>query len=377
MENGRLITVAIHTFDKASALKNMLEHEGVEVVLQNVNLSEPVVSSGVRVRIHEHDLPLALRIIENPEIFAVESAANPHVFESEQQVILLPVDFSERSLHSARVAFSIASHSRSRVVLLHAYLVPRSSSIMSLSNSLTFDSGISQPDDSESSIEIARAAHEMMASLISKIKSEIKSGDIAGAKFSSVLVEGVPEECIAQYIKDNRSVRLIVMGTRAAERKAHDLTGSITAEVLDSCRIQALTVPEGDRAFNSLDDVKSVALLSSLEQEDFLALDALNRLMPPSKELEVKVICLPSHKYLRATTDAARTALREYCREHFPYYKFTLDSTAGQIESIEREKVDLIVVPNRRKSMLVRLFNPGLAHRILFHSDLPMMVIPV
>lgn len=377
MENGRLITVAIHTFDKASALKNMLEHEGVEVVLQNVNLSEPVVSSGVRVRIHEHDLPLALRIIENPEIFAVESAANPHVSESEQQVILLPVDFSERSLHSARVAFSIASHSRSRVVLLHAYLVPRSSSIMSLSNSLTFDSGISQPDDSESSIEIARAAHEMMASLISKIKSEIKSGDIAGAKFSSVLVEGVPEECIAQYIKDNRSVRLIVMGTRAAERKAHDLTGSITAEVLDSCRIQALTVPEGDRAFNSLDDVKSVALLSSLEQEDFLALDALNRLMPPSKELEVKVICLPSHKYLRATTDAARTALREYCREHFPYYKFTLDSTAGQIESIEREKVDLIVVPNRRKSMLVRLFNPGLAHRILFHSDLPMMVIPV
>lgn len=379
MKDGRLITVAIHTFDKATALKALLEHEGVEVVLQNVNLEDPVVSSGVRVRIHESDLPLALRIIENPEIFVIDSVAEGgNKSGKDEHTILLPVDFSARSLHSARVAFSIAARTRARVVILHAYLVPRSSSLMSLSNSLTFDSvGLSQPAESESSVEIARGAHEMMASLTSKIKAEIKSGNLPGAKFSCVLLEGIPEECIAQYIKDNRSVRLIVMGTRAAERKAHDLTGSITAEVLDSCRIQALTVPDVDRKFNSLGDVRTVALLSSLEQEDFLALDALNRLMPPKKELEVKVICLPSHKYLRATTNAARTALREYCREHFPYYKFTLESIDGQIETIEHENLDLIVVPNRKKNMLVRLFNPGLAHRILFHSDIPMMVIPV
>ena len=51
-------------------LKHLLESEGVPVVLHNVNLSQPVVSSGVRVRIHESDLPLALRIIENTDIFA-------------------------------------------------------------------------------------------------------------------------------------------------------------------------------------------------------------------------------------------------------------------------------------------------------------------
>ncbi len=122
-----------------------------------------------------------------------------------------------------------------------------------------------------------------------------------------MLLEGVPEECIAQYIEENRSVRLIIMGTRAAKQKAHDLAGSITAEVLDSSRIQALTVPEGDSWFNSLSDVKHVSLLSTLEQDN----------------------------------------------------------------------PDLIVVPNRKKNMLLRFFNPGLAHRILFHTDIPMMVIPV
>lgn len=376
MADGRLITVAIHTYEKATALKTLLENEGVEAVLQNVNLSDPVISSGVRVRIHEDDLPLALRIIENPDIFTVSTDSVPvTAAESSEQTLLLPVDFSERSFHSAKVAFSIAAQHGWRVVFLHAYLVPRSSSIMSLSNSLNFD--VSQAGESQASIEIAKGAHEMMSSLIARVKSSIKRGQMPGVKFSGVLLEGVPEECIAQYIKENRSVRLIIMGTRAAERKAHDLAGSITAEVLDSCRVQALTVPEGDSWFNSLADVKSVSLLSTLEQEDFLALDALNRLMPPGKHLDVKVICLPTNKYMRSTTKAARTALGEYCNEHFPHYSFTLENAGSELASLEQDNPDLIVVPNRKKNMLIRLFNPGLAHRILFHTDIPMMVIPV
>ena len=63
MSTDRLLTVAIHTYEKALELKSLLEHEGIAVVLHNVNLSEPSVSSGVRVRIKEADLPLALRII--------------------------------------------------------------------------------------------------------------------------------------------------------------------------------------------------------------------------------------------------------------------------------------------------------------------------
>ncbi len=375
MADGRLITVAIHTYDKAVALKALLENEGVEAVLQNVNLSDPVISSGVRVRIHEDDLPLALRIIENPEIFAIAPVSAASVVDYGEQILLLPVDFSERSFHSARVAFSIAAQHGWRVVFLHAYLVPRSSSIMSLSNSLNFD--VNQPGESQASIEIAKGAHEMMTSLITRVKSSIKRGEMPGVKFSSVLVEGVPEECIAQYIKENRSVRLIIMGTRAASRKAHDLAGSITAEVLDSCRVQALTVPEGDSWFNSLDDVKHVTLLSTLEQEDFLALDALNRLMPKGKHLDVKVICLPSNKYMRATAKAARSALGEYCNAHFPNYSFTLENAGSELDSLEQDHPDLIIVPNRKKIMLLRLFSPGLAHRILFHTDIPMMVIPV
>ena len=65
MSSGdKLITIAIHTYEKAVILKTLLEREGIETVIHNVNLIQPVISSGVRVRIHERELPMALRIIE-------------------------------------------------------------------------------------------------------------------------------------------------------------------------------------------------------------------------------------------------------------------------------------------------------------------------
>ena len=65
MSSGdKLITIAIHNYEKAVTLKTLLVHEGIETAVHNVNLIQPVISSGVRVRIHERDLPMALRIIE-------------------------------------------------------------------------------------------------------------------------------------------------------------------------------------------------------------------------------------------------------------------------------------------------------------------------
>ena len=65
---NRLITVAIHTFDRAVDLKNTLEEEGIEVKLHNVNLDEQVLASGVRVRIRERDLPKRCRLSSHPRL---------------------------------------------------------------------------------------------------------------------------------------------------------------------------------------------------------------------------------------------------------------------------------------------------------------------
>ena len=59
----KLVTLAILTYSKAQILKNVLENEGIEACIHNVNLIQPVISSGVRIRIRESDLPRALKVL--------------------------------------------------------------------------------------------------------------------------------------------------------------------------------------------------------------------------------------------------------------------------------------------------------------------------
>ena len=137
MQPDRFITIAIHTYDKAHELKTILECEGLEVVLQNVNLSTPVVSSGIRVRIHESDLPMALRLIENIEIFSPKAIKECPAGEPE---ILVPTDFSKSSVQACHLAFHIAALHKARIKLLHTYFDPvLTNTSLQLSDSMTFD----------------------------------------------------------------------------------------------------------------------------------------------------------------------------------------------------------------------------------------------
>ncbi len=55
----KLVTLAIHTNEKAQILKTVLENENIEVHINDVDIDNPGVSTGVRIRIKELDLPRA------------------------------------------------------------------------------------------------------------------------------------------------------------------------------------------------------------------------------------------------------------------------------------------------------------------------------
>jgi nucleotide-binding universal stress UspA family protein len=48
-------------------------------------------------------------------------------------------------------------------------------------------------------------------------------------------------------------------------------------------------------------------------------------------------------------------------------------------ESLEKfvaqNKIDLISLSSSRRNIFARMFNPGIARRMLFHSDTPLLVI--
>lgn len=371
----RLITVAIHTYDRALMAKSILEAEGIAVTLQNVNLEQPEVSPGVRLRIREDDLPLALRVLENPEIFSgahlpsIPQAIMPHC-------VVVPTDFSEHSFAAACVAMKIAAAHKSDVVFLNSYIDPHVTGNVQLSDSLTY--GITGADATEN---LVSAANGMMAKFTGRIKDAMKAGELPMVKFNHLIVEGVPEDSIIDFAKD-RPPFLVVMGTRSATAKEKDMIGSVTAEVLDACRFSVLTIPEtGDNEFSNTPG--DILFFSNLDQEDILAMDTLYRYFPTASA-RVTIVNIPQrHRFADRNAGSAALALSDYCSRKFEHYTFenipvTPKNAIDELEKLRKERdFDLIVVPNKRRNVLTRMFNPGIAHRLLFHADIPMLVIPV
>ena len=367
----RFITLAIHTYPKALPVKNLLESEGIEVELHNIDLDDPKVAPGVRIRVKESDLPMALRLVENREIFDCWGEHG----RSHRRELLVPVDFADHSLKATRMAFQIARELGADIRLLHSIIPTDSASTFQLSDTYRYE----LPIDLETSRRELSDAESMMETLCEKLKAMIKSGEMPAARFRSEVLEGVPEEVILQYSRDH-SPAMIVMGTRAADKKQAELIGSVTAEVLDSCRVPVSSVPE-DADAALLSNLRKVAFFCNGDQQDILALDSLHRMFPNAR-LTVKLIRVPSRRERReypaepATgADRLLAPLLGYCREHYPNRAFS--ATTVNIDEGDEGDIDMICVPNKKRNLFARVFNPSLAHKILFRADIPMMVIPV
>lgn len=374
-DSQRHITIAIHTYEKALALKTILESEGVEVILQNVNLDNPKVAAGVRLRIKECDLPQALRIIENGDIFCKPCGQNK-TENGQPSVIIVPVDFSPYSLKAAEIAFKIAAVHHASILLIHSFIDPAADPVASqLSDNLTYD-----VYESSLQTSLETEANTMMKHFSQLIRDKIKQGIIPPVKFDIHIEEGVPEDVIVSMAKEIHPM-LVVMGTRGADKKQRELIGSVTAEVLDSCRFPVLTVTESTRSLEH--GPIDVIYFSSLDQEDMLAIDELLRLFPTTP-LKITLVNIPSRRRSSISTDdKAMQSLLKYCRDKYPQAHF--DTATVSMRNVvedynhlaEAQNIDLITIPSKKRNVFARLFNPGIPHRLLFHTDVPMMVIPI
>lgn len=372
MTEDRLITIAIHTYDKAVMLKNLLEHEGLDVVLHNVNLSQPVVSSGVRVRIKECDLPLALRIIENAEIFTPPL----ETVEESTKKVLVPVDFSDYSMKAALYAFTVAYKHKAEILLLHSFINPAMSKRVQLTDSLSFELTESQ----EIEKQMMTAAKDGMDIFVGQIKERIKNGDTPPVIFKTEIKEGVPEDVVIDTAK-SISPLMIVMGTRGADRKEAEMIGSVTAEVLDSCRYPVFTIPESI-GLDRISNINHVIFFGNLDQEDILAMDTLHRLYP-NDHLDITIVHVPGKKEREDSNKKATENLVNYFSSIYVNYSFNMQQLhlGNVIEDFRKiagqHSDNMVVLPNKKRNVFARFFNPSLAHRLLLHADVPMIVIPV
>ncbi|NLZ94607.1 MAG: universal stress protein [Bacteroidales bacterium] len=369
-KKDKLVTVAIHTYQKAQILKSILESEGIEVYIHNVNLLQPMVSAGVRVRINEVDLPRALDIIENISFDAIEEAEKP--IKEKKMEVLVPVDFSEFTLKTCEFAFELAKEIDCTVKLMHVYF----SSFYP--SSIPFgDSFVVEPKTEGKYKDIYEDVESQMKELISKLNVKISEGTIPDIHYSYTLREGLPEEEIANYSKKIHPYA-VVMGTRGRNKKDHDLIGSVTAEVIEGCRTPVFAIPENS-PIHSISKMKNIVFLTNFQEREFLALAILMEFI---KSYSIKVSFVHVAKKEDRWNEIKLTGLRNYFEEHYPNIDtdyMIVDGNEGILEALEKfvdeNVIDMISMSSSPRSIFARMFNPGIARRMLFHSNTPILVL--
>ena len=371
----KLITLAILTYSKAQILQSVLENEGIESYIHNVNLIQPVISSGVRVRIKESDLPQALKIIESSswlssEILHEESPASPKASH-----VLIPIDFSPYSLKACDFGFRVAAKMHVDVVLLHVHFTPIY--IPSLQYS-TDNFGIPSIENAANMRSIMETVHKEMEDLAKIIDKKIEDGIYPKVKYTCLLREGVPEEEILSYARHENPL-IIVMGTRGEHQENLELIGSVTAEVIERSPVFVYAIPE-QAPSKSIEDIHRVALFTSFDQRDLIAFDSLIKTFKDN-QFEITFIHINSHEEKRTWNEITLAGIKEYFKKQYPQLEFdyvAVDEShlLNNIDQfIQTNKIDVICTSNYKRNIFARLFNPSMARKMLFHSNTPLLII--
>ena len=368
----KLVTLAILTYAKAQILKNVLENEGIETYIHNVNQIQPVVSSGVRVRIKESDLPHALKITESSAWLSEEVVGEkaPKIEKGSNKVVI-PVDFSNYSLKACEFGFNFAKNIDAEVILLHVYFTPIYATSLPYGDVFNY-----QLSDEENVRNILQKVHSDLNALSDKVKAKVASGEFPDVKYTCVLREGIPEEEILRYSKENRP-RIIIMGTRGKNQKDIDLIGSVTAEIIERSRVPVLAIPE-NTPFKQFSEVKRIAFITNFDQRDLIAFDSLINSLKPFYFC-VSLIHLADVK--DTWNEIKLGGIKEYFQKQYPqldiYYDVVKnDDFLNSLDNyIKTNQIDIITLTSYKRNIFSRLFNPGIARKMIFHSDTPLLVI--
>lgn len=368
------ITLVIHTPERAQMLKSILESHGIDVKLEGFTSHKSPLTVAQRVKIKPSELPLALKIIESGDGYS--SALIDMKMAGMSGNLLIPVDFSSGSMPSVSIGFKLAKRIGIHPVILHSFIAPMFS--LSGANVLDNTNIVDEIDNTEEILDIREQAAKNLLKFKKDIKKLQNNGELPNVKFSTMLNEGLPEESIIEYCKNVPPI-LVVMSTRGRKKKGEELIGSVTAEVLDSCRVPIFTVPE-NCTLDRIEDIKHLLMFCNLDQHDILTVDTLMRLFDfPTCEITL----VPENPKKTPRMNDKLNTLADYFNNNYPTSKFKVfipgnNSYREDIDIlISDSAIQLLIVPNKKTNVFNRLFHPNPAHKSLFERDMPMLAIPV
>ena len=286
------------------------------------------------------------------------------------KTILIPVDFSENSLHSCRYAINLVDKQEVTFHLFHIYndqvILPDAGMPESLDSDLFFNSDIILALKEQAEIQMAQLKKEVQ-------KLVAASG--AQITLTTELQGGDPRWEITEICEELKP-DLVVMGTRGQGKKGF-LEGSMASKIMGKAPVPVLAVPEDYTDFQ----LKNIMYPTHFNQLDIHALQQLFTLFGHlhfqvhvchfhlgKREKETELLMSGLEKAFEKEKSEGTIA---FYLEEAPEKETALNSFA------QKHHIDLVAFLPERKHPLKYLFSSHhLRKKDFFKLELPMLAMP-
>jgi nucleotide-binding universal stress UspA family protein len=363
----KLITIVTLPWSKAHILKSLLEEKGIECRIEDTVYYEGAPPVAAKVLVLDNDAKLAGTVVDE-FLGRIQSKPKTGVFHHDRH-ILVPVDFSSSSERAFLFAFHLALHLDLKIVLMHSYTNPVVHTFPA-SDVFVYDSAMFERIE-----VVTENSNALMKKFVRKMRTGIGAEKWEKVKHEIIVKGGYADDDILDY-SEKYKTDLIVMGSGGNTDSASPV-GSIAADVIYNSVSPVLIIPEKSPVFD-VSEIRKVVYATDFDEKDFAAIDTLMSLL---YTFNAKVYCVHIDNHRLETWDLARVeGMKKILCEKYRLQEFECRLLEGNSISealeqfIESESIDILSLTTRKRSMISRLFNPSLARKMAFHTNIPLLV---
>ncbi|PRD56257.1 universal stress protein [Sphingobacterium gobiense] len=274
--------------------------------------------------------------------------------------ILFPTDFSNAANNAFVYALHLAKEMDASLYVIHTYMQP----VLSATHA-------GQPElvpEVYENYELHQFENfKKHTADLHKMANEYNLSDVP----LTFLFEEGTVVANAQRIIENEGIHLIVMGTNRADGVIDKIFGSNTLGVIRGVKVPVLSVPR-EAEYNGIKEILFTTLFREKDEA------ALHQIMEIANKFRVKVKC--AHVLKEKNIDIIAVTGRwqkMFPQDNLEFVLLDLDQSIEQTlnQYIESNRIDLLCVVKRNKSLLERLFKSSMSNRLRMHANTATLVL--
>ncbi len=366
----KFTTIAYHTYPRALLLQSQLQAAGIECFLTGVNVIQPFVGSGVRLRVRNQDVEQALRIVR--EFGSVSGKEKEKTVKKMQQVrrILVPVDFSGYSRNACYYAIALAARFKAEVRLFHAFFKPVID-LPAYEGAHLFQVNF---DNYFQEIEIR--AKKQLQEMIDDLNTYIRKKNLGEIKLSATATNGFAEEAILEMTETYKP-GIVIIGSHGIGEQTEGIFGSVTSKLIDKINVPLLAIP-ASAPFRGITKISNILYATDFDESDYTAINKLTNFIRP---FHMKLHCVHISIGRKKPWDSVKMDnLRDYLREEYPEQKtkFSImvsDNIFNGLETYMRNNnIGLVSFNTHKRTLFTTFFTPSITRKALARFNKPVFI---